>query len=65
LNKSLQKGEDAVMDQVLNSLGSLAEHCLPSILKTLLAWYDRQEVEDHWASPEHKQLNKADPKSKR
>lgn len=38
LSKSLQRGEDAVFDQLLGALGSVAEHCLPSLLKTLFAW---------------------------
>lgn len=29
---------------MLTALGSVAEHCLPSILRTLFAWYDRQAV---------------------
>ncbi|CAB3359556.1 Hypothetical predicted protein [Cloeon dipterum] len=42
LSKSLQRGEDAPFDQLLGSFGSVAEHCLPSLLKTLFAWYERQ-----------------------
>lgn len=38
LSKSLQRGEDVVFDQLLGTLGSVAEHCLPSLLKTLFAW---------------------------
>lgn len=38
LSKSLQRGEDVVFDQLLSTLGSVAEHCLPSLLKTLFAW---------------------------
>ncbi|XP_022697352.1 protein furry homolog-like, partial [Varroa jacobsoni] len=45
LSKSLQRGEDAVFDQLLGALGSVAEHCLPSLLKTLFAWYEKQAVE--------------------
>jgi hypothetical protein len=40
----LQRGEDLGFDQLLTALGSVAEHCLPSILRTLFAWYDRQAV---------------------
>lgn len=29
---------------MLTALGSVAEHCLPSILRTLFSWYDRQAV---------------------
>nr|AOV18883.1 furry [Lymnaea stagnalis] len=46
LSKSLQRGEDPQFDQVLSALGNVAEHCLPSILKTLFAWYQRQMKED-------------------
>ena len=42
LSKSLQRGEDPIFDQLLTAFGSVAEHCLPSILRTLFAWYDRQ-----------------------
>lgn len=45
VSKSLQRGEDAVFDQLLSAFGSVAEHCLPSLLRTLFAWYDRQTVE--------------------
>ncbi|XP_015783421.1 protein furry [Tetranychus urticae] len=44
ISKSLQKGEDSVFDQLLIALGSVAEHCLPSLLSTLFAWYDRQLI---------------------
>lgn len=42
LMKILQRGEDVQFDQLLVAFGSVAEHCLPSILKSLFAWYDRQ-----------------------
>ncbi|XP_050540856.1 protein furry isoform X2 [Daktulosphaira vitifoliae] len=42
LMKILQRGEDVQFDQLLIAFGSVAEHCLPSILKALFAWYDRQ-----------------------
>ena len=45
LSKSLQRGEDGQFDQVLSAFGSVAEHCLPSLLRTLFAWYERQGVE--------------------
>ncbi|KAF0292915.1 Protein furry [Amphibalanus amphitrite] len=45
LSKSLQRGEDAQFDQMLSTFGSAAEHCLPSLLRTLFAWYDRQGVD--------------------
>ncbi|KAE8748600.1 furry [Frankliniella occidentalis] len=42
LSKALQRGEDLVFDQLLSAFGSVAEHCLPSILRALFAWYERQ-----------------------
>ena len=45
LSKSLQRGEDPQFDQLLSSFGSVAEHCLPSLLKTLFAWFERQGIE--------------------
>lgn len=42
LSKLLQRGEDQQFDQLLSALGSVAEHCLPSLLHTLLAWHKRQ-----------------------
>lgn len=42
--KLLQRGEDPIFDQLLTGLSSVAEHCLPSILRTLFSWYDRQGV---------------------
>ncbi|XP_033160184.1 protein furry isoform X11 [Drosophila mauritiana] len=42
LSKLLQRGEDQQFDQLLSALGSVAEHCLPSLLHTLLAWHRRQ-----------------------
>lgn len=47
LAKLLQRGEDPQFDQLLSAFGSVAEHCLPSLLMTMLAWHKRQlsEVE--------------------
>ncbi|XP_055840446.1 protein furry isoform X2 [Episyrphus balteatus] len=42
LAKLLQRGEDQQFDQLLSALGSVAEHCLPSLLHTILAWHRRQ-----------------------
>lgn len=42
LSKCLQRGEDPVFDQLLSAFGSVAEHCLPSLLRTLFSWHDRQ-----------------------
>ncbi|XP_064474584.1 protein furry-like [Ornithodoros turicata] len=59
VSKSLQRGEDIVFDQLLSALGSVAEHCLPSLLRTLFAWYERQTVEN----PEF-QRSRADSRAK-
>ena len=42
LAKLLQRGEDGQFDQLLLALGSVAEHCLPSLLRALLAWHRHQ-----------------------
>lgn len=42
LAKSLQRGEDPIFDQLLIALGSVAEHCLPSQLRILFDWYQKQ-----------------------
>ena len=42
LSKSLQRGEDPPFDQLLSSFGSMAEHCLPSILRTLFNYIVHQ-----------------------
>lgn len=42
LSKLLQRGEDPQFDQLLTAFGTVAEHCLPSLLITLLAWHRRQ-----------------------
>lgn len=52
LSKSLQRGEDPTFDQLLLAFGCVAEHCLPSLLRTLFAWYDRQGVE--WGATDNK-----------
>ncbi|XP_071950730.1 protein furry homolog-like isoform X2 [Antedon mediterranea] len=46
LAKSLQRREDPQFDQLLSSLSAVAEHCLPSLLKTLFEWYDLQNEDD-------------------
>ncbi|XP_057206794.1 protein furry homolog isoform X3 [Triplophysa rosa] len=47
LIKSLQRSEDPQFDQLISTMSSLAEYCLPSILRTLFDWYKRQNgVED-------------------
>ncbi|XP_069487793.1 protein furry homolog-like isoform X2 [Ambystoma mexicanum] len=42
LSRSLQRGEDPQFDQLISSMSSVAEHCLPSLLRTLFDWYKRQ-----------------------
>ncbi|KAL1517075.1 hypothetical protein ABEB36_000886 [Hypothenemus hampei] len=59
LSKTLQRGEDAQFDQLLSAFGSVAEHCLPSLLKALFNWYERQMSEV--SNPEQK---KSDIKQK-
>ena len=61
LSKSLQRGEDAQFDQLLSAFGHVAEHCLPSILRTLFDWYERQGVE--WVISDYK-VGKGDSKGK-
>lgn len=60
LSKALQRGEDAQFDQLLSAFGSVAEHCLPSLLRALFSWYERQMSEV--TIPEHK---KTDPKQQK
>ncbi|XP_050300806.1 protein furry isoform X2 [Anthonomus grandis grandis] len=59
LSKTLQRGEDLQFDQLLGAFGSVAEHCLPSLLKALFSWYERQMSEV--SNPEQK---KSDIKQK-
>uniref|UniRef100_A0A6G1S3B7 Protein furry n=1 Tax=Aceria tosichella TaxID=561515 RepID=A0A6G1S3B7_9ACAR len=40
--ESLQRDEDLVYDQILRSLSTVSEYCLPSLLKYLLLWYHQQ-----------------------
>ncbi|XP_033097375.1 protein furry homolog [Anneissia japonica] len=58
LAKSLQRREDPQFDQLLSSLSAVAEHCLPSLLKTLFEWYDLQN-EDDSSSQRQKTKNQA------
>ncbi|XP_072301955.1 protein furry homolog isoform X1 [Eucyclogobius newberryi] len=67
LNKSLQRGEDPQFDQLMNSMSSLAEYCLPSILRTLFDWYKRQnglEDESHEYRPRANTKSKNDEQQK-
>uniref|UniRef100_A0A8C6JLI7 Uncharacterized protein n=1 Tax=Melopsittacus undulatus TaxID=13146 RepID=A0A8C6JLI7_MELUD len=63
LTKSLQRGEDPQFDQVISSMSSLSEYCLPSILRTLFDWYKRQngiEDESHEYRPRTSAKSKSD-----
>uniref|UniRef100_A0A8C4IBQ1 Furry homolog b (Drosophila) n=1 Tax=Dicentrarchus labrax TaxID=13489 RepID=A0A8C4IBQ1_DICLA len=67
LNKSLQRGEDPQFDQLISSMSSLAEYCLPSILRTLFDWYKRQnglEDESHEYRPRANTKSKNDEQQK-
>eukprot|EP00066_Takifugu_rubripes_P026888 XP_011616154.1 PREDICTED: protein furry homolog [Takifugu rubripes] len=67
LNKSLQRGEDSQFDQLISSMSSLAEYCLPSILRTLFDWYKRQnglEDESHEYRPRANTKSKNDEQQK-
>ncbi|EFN81826.1 Protein furry-like protein-like [Harpegnathos saltator] len=61
LSKVLQRGEDPQFDQLLSAFGSVAEHCLPSILKALFNWYERQLVDQ---GGDQKKPGKEDQKGK-
>ncbi|XP_060682111.1 protein furry homolog isoform X1 [Hemiscyllium ocellatum] len=63
LTKSLQRGEDMQFDQLISSMSSLAEYCLPSVLRTLFDWYKRQngtEDESHEYRPRTSAKSKSD-----
>ncbi|XP_017345070.1 protein furry homolog isoform X6 [Ictalurus punctatus] len=67
LTKSLQRGEDHQFDQVISTMSSLAEYCLPSILRTLFDWYKRQnglEDESHEYRPRANTKSKIDEQQK-
>ncbi|XP_058886454.1 protein furry homolog isoform X3 [Acipenser ruthenus] len=67
LSKSLQRGEDLQFDQLISSMSSLAEYCLPSILRTLFDWYKRQngiEDESHEYRPRANTKSKNDEQQK-
>ncbi|KAJ8412470.1 hypothetical protein AAFF_G00128060 [Aldrovandia affinis] len=67
LTKSLQRGEDPQFDQLISTMSSLAEYCLPSILRTLFDWYKRQngiEDESHEYRPRASTKSKNDEQQK-
>ncbi|CAM9154197.1 unnamed protein product [Lampetra planeri] len=61
LTKSLQRGEDPQFDQLISTMSSLAEYCLPSILRTLFDWYKRQNGQEEEL---HEYRPRANTKSK-
>jgi len=65
ISKSLQRGEDPIFDQLLTALGSVAEHCLPSLLKTVFAWYERQlSASSEFLEEKRLKINLTDSQSK-
>ncbi|ESO09038.1 hypothetical protein HELRODRAFT_109994 [Helobdella robusta] len=58
LSKLLQRGEDAVFDQLLSTLSIVAENSLPSLLHALFGWYDRQNPMDEAGNCLYRRSNK-------
>ncbi|XP_029767819.1 protein furry homolog [Terrapene carolina triunguis] len=61
--RRLQRGDDIHFIQVISSMSSLSEYCLPSILRTLFDWYKRQngiEDESHEYRPRTSTKSKSD-----
>ncbi|KAJ0183584.1 hypothetical protein K1T71_000007 [Dendrolimus kikuchii] len=54
LNKTLQRGEDLQLDQILSAFGTVAEHCLPSLLRAFFGWLERQMAESPQLSEQAK-----------
>lgn len=42
MNKSIKRCDDAYLENLLRTLGSVSEVCLPSILDALVKWYEDQ-----------------------
>ncbi|CAK1553994.1 unnamed protein product [Leptosia nina] len=64
LNKTLQRGEDPQLDQILSAFGTVAEHCLPSLLRALFGWLERQmadspQLTEQTKKPQQDQRNKS------
>ncbi|KAJ6218921.1 hypothetical protein RDWZM_004733 [Blomia tropicalis] len=55
--KSLQRGEDPIFDQLLTAFGAAAEHCLPSQLRVLFEWHDRQLIPTSAFSEDNQRLS--------
>uniref|UniRef100_A0A0K0DZP1 Cell morphogenesis protein N-terminal domain-containing protein n=1 Tax=Strongyloides stercoralis TaxID=6248 RepID=A0A0K0DZP1_STRER len=45
LSKSFKRSDDLHFDNLLKSLGSVAEKALPSILRSIVSWYDAKVME--------------------
>ncbi|CAH0703660.1 unnamed protein product [Spodoptera exigua] len=54
LAKTLQRGEDPQLDQILLAFGTVAEHCLPSLLRALFGWLERQMADSPQLSEQAK-----------
>ncbi|XP_075990404.1 microtubule binding protein furry isoform X10 [Anticarsia gemmatalis] len=54
LAKTLQRGEDTQLDQILQAFGTVAEHCLPSLLRALFGWLERQMADSPQLSEQAK-----------
>lgn len=54
LAKTLQRGEDPQLDQILQAFGTVAEHCLPSLLRALFGWLERQMADSPQLSEQAK-----------
>ncbi|KAK0421257.1 hypothetical protein QR680_015141 [Steinernema hermaphroditum] len=44
LNKTLKKGEDTYLDNLIRTLHGFCQSCLPSILGVLIKWYEHQQT---------------------
>ncbi|VDM37733.1 unnamed protein product [Toxocara canis] len=42
LSRCLQIGDDTYMDNLMRALNGVCEHCLPSVLSTVIQWYENQ-----------------------
>ncbi|VVC93780.1 unnamed protein product, partial [Leptidea sinapis] len=51
---TLQRGEDPQLDQILSAFGTVAEHCLPSLLRALFGWLERQMADSPQLSEQAK-----------
>jgi hypothetical protein len=42
LKECFQKNDDLQLDQLVQTLGNVAEQCLPSLVRFLIKWHDAQ-----------------------